>query len=172
MTVDDVAQLMINNRIPISWADHAYTYGLHFINHYTNGSPESRDLYEAVDELRIVNLSIWGVPAAIPEWDGWCIPTEEDMDRVRQILLVEERKGIYCTDDSPDWLLVGEDPHFDQLRHRRRPSDPRVQRSPSPPVAGPSTNPGSLEDVHMSSVDEVSSCKGLGASHGGGHSSS
>jgi hypothetical protein len=172
MTVDDVAQLMIDNRVPVSWADHAYTFGLHFLNHYTNGSPESRDLYEAVDDLRIVNLSVWGVPAAIPEWDGWRVPTVEDMDRVRQILQGEERKGIYCTDDSPDWLLVGEDPHFDQLRHRRQPNDPRVHRSPSPPVAGPSTAPGTSEDVHMASVDERSSQEESKASLGGKGSSS
>jgi hypothetical protein len=62
---------------------------------------------------------------------------------------------------------VGEDPHFDQLRHRRQPNDPRVHRSPSPPVAGPSTAPGTSEDVHMASVDERSSQEGSKASLGG-----
>jgi hypothetical protein len=150
MTVDNVAQLMIDNRIPVSWADHAYTFGLHFINHYTNGSLKSRDLYEAVDDLRIINLSVWGVPAAIPEWDGCHVPTVEDMDWVHQILLGEEHKGIYCTDDSPDWLLVGEDSHFDQLRHHHQPTDPCIHWSPSPPMAGPLVAPGSSEDVDRS----------------------
>jgi hypothetical protein len=28
---------------------------------------------------------------------------------------MEEDRDHYCLDDSRDWLLVGEDPHFNQL---------------------------------------------------------
>jgi hypothetical protein len=79
------------------------------------GSPELCDIYEAVDDLRLLNLSIWGIPAAIVGWDGWQVPTPEDLDQLQYILLAEEHKGIYCTNDSSDWLLASEDPHFEQL---------------------------------------------------------
>jgi hypothetical protein len=38
MTVEDVAKILISNQIPVSWIDHAYTYGLHFLNHHMDGS--------------------------------------------------------------------------------------------------------------------------------------
>jgi hypothetical protein len=154
MTVDDVANTLISNCIPISWVDHAYTFGLHFLNHQLDGSPESRDMYEAVDDLRIVNLSVWGIPPAISEWDGWRIPSVEDVERIQQIMIGEERRGIYCLDDSTDWLRVGEDPHMEQLRTRRNLADPRVRRSPSPPLAGPSNPPTSSDDIIMANVEE------------------
>jgi hypothetical protein len=116
MTINNITHLMIDNHIPISWANHAYTYSLHFIDHYMTGSPEVCDLYEAVDDLRLLNLSIWGIPEAITEWDRWQVPTSEDLDRLQHILTAEEHKGIYCKDDSSDWLLAGEDPHCKQLR--------------------------------------------------------
>jgi hypothetical protein len=153
MTVEDVAQILISNQIPVSWIDHAYTYGLHFLNHHMDGSATARDLYEAVDELRVVNLSVWGVPSAIAEWDGWRVPTVEDIERTRYIMMGEERRGVYCTDDSCDWIQVGEDPHMERLRTRRGPSDPHVRRSPSPPVAGPSNHATALPDDPMAGID-------------------
>jgi hypothetical protein len=80
ITIDDVTHLMINNHIHVSWADHAYTYGLHFIDHYMTGSLESHDMYEAMDDLCLLNLSVWGIPAAIIRWDGWRVPTPKDLD--------------------------------------------------------------------------------------------
>jgi hypothetical protein len=80
MTMEDVAQILISNQIPVSWINHAYTHGLHFLNHHMDGSAAARDLYEVVDELHIVNLSVWGVQAAIAEWDGWRMPTLEDIE--------------------------------------------------------------------------------------------
>jgi hypothetical protein len=65
----------------------------------------------------------------------------------------EERRGIYCTDDSYDWIQVGENPHMEQLQTRCGPSDPRVHRSPSPPVAGPSNHATALPDDPMAGVD-------------------
>jgi hypothetical protein len=118
------------------------------------GSPEAHDLYEAVDDLCLLNLSIWGIPEAIAEWDGWRVPTSEDLDRLQHILMAEKHKGIYCKDHSLDWLLVGEDPHFEQLQRQCRPLDPHVHHSPSPVVPGPSALPKPSEDVHMADVVE------------------
>ena len=51
---------------------------------------------------------------AIPEWDGWYIPME-DMGCIHMLQITEEDCDHYCLDNSHSWLLVGEDPHFDQL---------------------------------------------------------
>jgi hypothetical protein len=153
MTVEDVTQILISNQIPVSWIDHAYTYGLHFLNHHMDGSATARNLYEAVDELRVVNLSVWGVPSAIAEWDGWCVLTIEDIKRTRYIMMGEERRGVYCTDNSYDWIQVGEDPHMERLRTRHGLSNPHVRRSPSPPVAGPSNHATALPDDPMAGID-------------------
>jgi hypothetical protein len=82
MTINDVAHLMTDNCIPVSWADHAYTYSLHFIDHYMTGSLELRDMYKAMDDLHLLNLSVWGIPAAIVGWDRWRVPTPKDLDRL------------------------------------------------------------------------------------------
>jgi hypothetical protein len=107
--------------------------------------------------MHIVNLSVWGVPPAIPEWDGWHTITEQDMLCLHRILENEECRDIYCTDDSPAWLNVGEDPHFEQVRTHHRETDPRIHHSPSPlpsaaaPEESESQNPhdGVVEDQEM-----------------------
>ena len=40
--------------------------------------------------------------------------------------IAEEDRDHYCLDDSCDWLLAGEDPHFDQLFARCAANDPVV----------------------------------------------
>ena len=40
--------------------------------------------------------------------------------------IAEEDRDHYCLDDSCDWLLAGEDPHFDQLFARCAADDPMV----------------------------------------------
>jgi hypothetical protein len=40
--------------------------------------------------------------------------------------VAEEEKGQFCQDDHCDWLVIGEDPHFDQLHAWCKDSDPQV----------------------------------------------
>ena len=139
ITIDDVFTSLIVNHIPPSWIDHAYTFGLHYINHhYSRGG----DIipYEEIDNERLRWLGVHGVPPALPEWDGWYSPSDEDIGRVQRIMAGEEHDGTYCMDDCSDWLLVGEDPHFDRLFARRQEGDPDVDRgshSPLPPSPPP-----------------------------------
>ena len=39
---------------------------------------------------------------------------------------VEEERDQFCQDDSRDWLMVGEDPHFNQLHAQCDGSDPTI----------------------------------------------
>ena len=56
-----------------------------------------------------------GLPPAIPEWDAWYTLTMEDMGHIHMPWITEEDCDHYCLDDSRNWLLAGEDSHFDQL---------------------------------------------------------
>jgi hypothetical protein len=124
MTMDNVARVLLDNRIPVPWIDHAYTFGLHYLNHHLGHTTAAQSTLEAVDDMHIVNLSVWGVPPAISEWDRLHTVAEHDMLRLYRVLENKERRDIYCTDDSPAWLCVGEDPHFEQVRTHRRETDP------------------------------------------------
>ncbi|KAG5731707.1 hypothetical protein E4T56_gene724 [Termitomyces sp. T112] len=55
-TNDDAIHVLIHNRIPPDWVDHAYTYGM--------------------------RLAVYGTPPAIPNWDGWQEISEEDHYRL------------------------------------------------------------------------------------------
>jgi hypothetical protein len=126
MIMDDVSATLLVNSIPISWIDHSYTFGLHYLNHHLDGSPGSLTQFEEVDDSCLIQLAVWGIPLAIPEWDGWRIPNDEDLHQLRAIMAQEEEKDHYCLDDSPDWLLAEKDPHFDQLCTHQQPHDPTV----------------------------------------------
>ena len=78
LTMQEVIHFFIKNRIPPSWVDHSYTYGLNAINHMAT-SPMSAPSIAECDNERHAQIQAYGVPPSIPEWDGWRHPTEEDM---------------------------------------------------------------------------------------------
>ena len=115
LTIKEVLSTLETNHIPLTWVDHAYTYGLHYLNHHYKHSHEAEAIYQDLDNERICWLGVHGLPPAIPEWDGWYTPTTEDVGCIHMLRITEEDRDHYCLDDSRDWLLAGEDPHFDQL---------------------------------------------------------
>jgi hypothetical protein len=82
MTMDDVTHVLLYNRIPVLWVDHAYTFRLHYLNHHLGHMMAAQSTLKAVDNMRIINLSIWGIPLAISEWDGWHMVAEHNMLRL------------------------------------------------------------------------------------------
>jgi hypothetical protein len=68
-TMQDVIDVLIDNRIPPVWIDHGYTYGLNFIN-FNIANPTYRELLNMVDNECHARLRVYGAPPAIPEWDG------------------------------------------------------------------------------------------------------
>jgi hypothetical protein len=66
MTMDQVAAFLLANGIPISWIDHSYTFGLHYLNHHLDESPGSLIQFKEVDDSHLIQLAVWGVPPAIP----------------------------------------------------------------------------------------------------------
>ncbi|PPQ84565.1 hypothetical protein CVT24_006596 [Panaeolus cyanescens] len=116
---DDVMQLLIENRIPPEWIDHAYAFGVHYLNQRFNGSPIDEDLLASADNERLSRLDVFGEPAAIDEWSGWWNPSEDDIQRV-QIILHQEEHSVppIVSMDHYAWLPVGANLIPRYLHHR------------------------------------------------------
>jgi len=71
LTQQDIINVLLDNRIPPEWVDHAYMYGVNLINaHYTRGTM-SRVLLEGIDHERLARIRAYGIPPPIEAWDGW-----------------------------------------------------------------------------------------------------
>ncbi|GLB37188.1 hypothetical protein LshimejAT787_0402390 [Lyophyllum shimeji] len=119
VTEQEVLRNMLDNRIPVEWADHAYTFGLYYWAFNYANSGASASFFRSIDDDRVVRLDRTGVPPAIPQWDGWRHPTTEDITRVQTLMYLElEERNMDCL-ESRDWLRVGQDVHFRELPSRR-----------------------------------------------------
>jgi hypothetical protein len=154
MTMNNVVHVLIDNRILVSWVDHAYTFGLHYLNHHLGHMTAAQNTLEAMDNMCIINLSVWGIPPAIPECDGWHMIMEQNMLHLHQILENKECRDIYCTDDSPTWLSVGEDPHFEQVCTHHREMDPWIHHSPPPPPSAAAPKESESQNPHDRAVED------------------
>ena len=119
----DVINVLLDNRIPPEWIDHAYPYGFLFLNAHYSGSMMHRELIDALDNERIARMRAFGMPPPIPQWDGWRDPSQEEIWRIRQSMTDEDalrrcRQHAGTPDviseqqaasSSSQWLLVGGD---------------------------------------------------------------
>ncbi|KAG6883703.1 hypothetical protein C0992_008065 [Termitomyces sp. T32_za158] len=75
---DDAIHVLLYNHIPVEWVDHAYTYGVVYLEQQFHHPTMSLDIFWEVDNEHLEHLRLYGIPAAIPQWDGWRELTEED----------------------------------------------------------------------------------------------
>jgi hypothetical protein len=119
MTIEDIIQVLIHNCIPTDWVDHAYLYGLQFLDQHYHGSALDRALLDEQDNERLHRLDQYGAPPAIPAWDGWRHPTEDEILRMHIILDTEEQRGVFSL-NARGWLLTGDTPYRRYLSGRSR----------------------------------------------------
>jgi hypothetical protein len=158
MTMQTVIDLFLENRIPPSWVDHSYTFGLNFINLQYSAS-QFVSFYDEIDNERLERLRAYGVPNAIPEWDGWRHPTDDDVRRIRQLEAHRASREAPGYDHRRErgWTTVGEDGVFQNLTFRSDSTATRYQQLH--PITLPSfpaldiVNPMSTSDTNMSVVD-------------------
>jgi len=81
-TIQDVDDVLIDNRILPAWIDHGYTYGLNFIN-FNIANPSYCELLDMIDNERHARLRAYGTPPAILEWDRWRYPLNHDIASAR-----------------------------------------------------------------------------------------
>lgn len=119
MTIEDVISALIFNRVPVDWVDHAYLFGLQFFDQHYAGNPIDEALLADHDNERLHRLDLHGAPPAIPAWDGWRHPTEDEILRLNIILELEEQRGIRSL-YARGWFLAGESPYRRYLTGRSR----------------------------------------------------
>ncbi|KAG6883594.1 hypothetical protein C0995_012004 [Termitomyces sp. Mi166 len=75
---NDTLCVLLHNHIPLDCVDHAYTYGVVYLEQQFHNPMMSMDIFKDVDNKRIERLSRYGTPSAILQWDGWREMTEDD----------------------------------------------------------------------------------------------
>jgi hypothetical protein len=118
-TMQDIIDVLLDNRIPPAWIDHGYVYGLNFIN-FNIANPTYRELLDTMDNERHARLRAYGVPPAIPEWDGWRYPSNADIARLYNILDGEGQTAGNDFRNLRGWAVVGTTGIFEYLDDRRR----------------------------------------------------
>ncbi|KAG6893913.1 hypothetical protein C0992_008186 [Termitomyces sp. T32_za158] len=114
ITDADVICTMLANGIPVEWVDHAYTFGVVYLETHFFEVNASIDLYQEIDDERHRRLKQYGEPPAILQWDGWRVPTEGDMIRLHALLVREHTQGhIYA--EKGLYYPIGMDPNRTHL---------------------------------------------------------
>ncbi|KAF9455617.1 hypothetical protein BDZ94DRAFT_1316031 [Collybia nuda] len=160
--VETVFETMIRNHIPPSWVDHAYVWGMTYVNQL-RAAGSLNDIPLNVTEVdRQRRLAIHGVPPPIDQWDGWYYPTAHDLTRIHAFLKMEENKNVMSLNHS-DWLWIGESP-LEPYYCRRQVTVASNQFLSA--AAGSSTGPGTMDHVpssdHNRDGDRASSSKYMG----------
>ncbi len=125
-TVADAARILILNGIPKSWVDHAYLFGLWWLNHSHLGETEHSNLYDAYDDRRLEYLARNGIPPAIPEWDGWRYPSIDDLNRYWHQEQINAHRPQPSSFANRGWLSAGGDAIIRLLTHRYYASPPTL----------------------------------------------
>ncbi|KAG6893432.1 hypothetical protein C0992_003979 [Termitomyces sp. T32_za158] len=114
---DDAVRVLIHNRIPPDWVDHAYTYGVVYLEQQFHQPTMSLDVFRDVDDERLQRLSVYGPPPAIPHWDGWREISEEDcycllFKRADEVAAQIDTEGVGL------YYYIGMDPNVGPLWKR------------------------------------------------------
>ncbi|KAG6881260.1 hypothetical protein C0995_002475, partial [Termitomyces sp. Mi166 len=75
---NDALCVLLHNRILLDWVDHAYTYGMVYLEQQFHSPTMSLDIFREVDDECIEHLSRYSTPPTILHWDGWREMTEDD----------------------------------------------------------------------------------------------
>ena len=117
-SIQDIFNVLLDNRIPPEWVDHTYSSGILALNHLYSGAPLTRSLLDPTDNERLARLHIYGEPPAIAEWDGWRHPTRDEVQTLHDIMDLEDYRlsqrvpsdapTQVRVNETPNWLLVGQ----------------------------------------------------------------
>ncbi|KAF9456837.1 hypothetical protein BDZ94DRAFT_1241248, partial [Collybia nuda] len=144
--LETVFEMMIRNRIPPSWVDHAYVWGMTYVNQLRAAGSLNDTLLNVTEVDCQRRLAIHGVPPPIDQWDGWYYPTAHDLTRIHAFLKTEANKNVMSLNHS-DWLWIGESP-LEPYYLRRQVTVASDQFSSA--AAGSSTGPGTMDHVPLS----------------------
>ncbi|KAG6859092.1 hypothetical protein C0995_011544 [Termitomyces sp. Mi166 len=99
---NDALCILLHNWILLDWVDHAYMYGVVYLEQQFHSPTMSMDIFCEIDNKRLQHLLHYGTPPAIPQWDGWREISEDDhyhllfkRDKERALPDSPEAKGLY-----------------------------------------------------------------------------
>ncbi|KAG6899279.1 hypothetical protein C0995_006424 [Termitomyces sp. Mi166 len=94
--------ILLHNQILLDWVDHAYTYGMVYLEQQFHNPTMSLDIFHEIDNKRHQRLLRYGTPPAIPQWDGWREISEDNHycllfkhDKECTLPKSPEAKGLY-----------------------------------------------------------------------------
>ncbi|KAG6859079.1 hypothetical protein C0995_011668, partial [Termitomyces sp. Mi166 len=107
---DDALCDLLHNRIPLDWVDHAYTYGVVYLEQQFHNPTMSLDIFCEIDDERHQRLLCYGTPPTIPQWDGW---REISKDNHYHLLFKHDEE--HALSESPEakglYYYIGMDPN-------------------------------------------------------------
>ncbi|KAG6893538.1 hypothetical protein C0995_000233 [Termitomyces sp. Mi166 len=126
----DALCILLHNQIPLDWMDHAYTYGVVYLEQQFHSPTMSMEIFHKIDD---------DAPPTIPQWDGWREISEDD-----HYCLLFKRNEEHALPDSPEakglYYYIGMDPNQVHLwKHM-------AAHGPLPPVPT-ATNIASMESL-------------------------
>ncbi|KAG6881247.1 hypothetical protein C0995_002496 [Termitomyces sp. Mi166 len=96
--------------LSLDWVDHAYTYGMVYLEQQFHSPTMSMDIFRKIDDKRLQRLSHYGTPPTIPQWDGWREISEDD--HYRLLFKHDKERTLH---DSPEakgfYYYIGMDPN-------------------------------------------------------------
>ncbi|KAG6859440.1 hypothetical protein C0995_008402 [Termitomyces sp. Mi166 len=99
---NDALCVLLHNQILLDWVDHAYTYGVVYLEQQFHNPTMSLDIFCKIDDKRHQRLLHYGTPPAISQWDGWREISEDDhycllfkRDKEHALSESPEAKGLY-----------------------------------------------------------------------------
>jgi hypothetical protein len=115
LSSDDVACHIMDNHVSIEWIDHAYLYGLHYLDyHYMLNVMAG--ISESINDERLERLKKYGKPVSLIDWSTWWKPDEGDWEHTHILMYLEEKKEPPLRSfEHPAWLLYGESEVFTEL---------------------------------------------------------
>ncbi|KAG6870906.1 hypothetical protein C0995_009776 [Termitomyces sp. Mi166 len=113
---DNALCVLLHNQILLDWVDHAYTYGVVYLEQQFHNPTMSLDIFHEIDDECHQHLLRYGTPPAIPQWDGWREISEDDHycllfkhDKEHALSESPEAKGLY--------YYIGMDPNQRMAAH-------------------------------------------------------
>ncbi|KAF9439773.1 hypothetical protein P691DRAFT_785012, partial [Macrolepiota fuliginosa MF-IS2] len=79
LTLDTVAKVLIHYGVDPREIDHSYTFSVNYLDQIYVDDPIHCSLFDVADDHHLHTLQLHGVPPAIPEFDGWTLPSEIDL---------------------------------------------------------------------------------------------
>ncbi|KAG6897085.1 hypothetical protein C0995_010823 [Termitomyces sp. Mi166 len=94
--------ILLHDQIPLDWVDHAYMYGVVYLEQQFHSPMMSMDIFRKINDKCIQHLSHHGTFSTIPQWYGWREISEDDHycllfkhDKERALHDSPEALGLY-----------------------------------------------------------------------------